>query len=144
MIWLTIILSIIGIFDASYLTAKHYLDQSVYCPVGKNCETVLNSAYSTIYGIPIALFGALFYLAVLFIALAFLYTEKRIFLKTFFVITIPALLASLYLVYLQLFVIKAICAYCMVSAANILILFIISIYLNAKNKTLEKSLNANL
>lgn len=135
MVWLTIILSIIGIFDASYLTAKHYLDQSVYCPVGKSCETVLNSAYSTIYGIPIALFGALFYLTVLCIALAFLYTEKRIFLKTFFVITIPALLASIYLVYLQLFVINAICTYCMVSAGNILILFIISVYLNIKNKT---------
>lgn len=127
--WLLITLSILGIFDASYLTAKHYLAKSVYCPVGQTCETVLTSSYATLYGMPIALFGAIFYLAELIFALLYFETDKKIFLKMFFVLSLSALLTSAYLVYLQLFVINAICFYCMVSAVNILLLFLSSSFL---------------
>lgn len=129
LICLLIILSIVGVFDASYLTAKHYLSQSIYCPVGQTCEIVLTSQYATLYGIPIALFGAIFYLTELMLALLYFETRKKIFLKIFFALSSFSLLASAYLVYLQLFVINAICFYCMVSAINILILFGVSLFL---------------
>lgn len=140
MIYLIIILAILGIFDTSYLTAKHYLDQAVYCPVGKSCETVLNSAYSTFYGIPIALFGALFYFAILIFALIFFQTNKKFFLKIIFTISAPALLFSIWLVYLQLFIIKAICFYCVLSAINVLIIFSVSLYMNLSKKMVMQAI----
>lgn len=129
MIWLTVVLSIFGIFDTAYLTAKHYLDSSVYCPVGKSCETVLNSAYSIIYNIPISLFGIFFYFTILILALLYLQTEKKILIKIFFGLSALGLIFSLWLFYLQAIVIKAYCFYCILSAINILILFGVSLFL---------------
>lgn len=118
-----IILSILGIFDASYLTAKHYLSQAVYCPVGKSCETVLNSSYSTLWGVPLALFGAFFYFTILILALLYLQNRRKIILQTLFSLTLPALIISITLTYLQFFTLYALCAYCIFSAFNILLLF---------------------
>lgn len=129
MVWLTIILSIFGIFDTAYLTAKHYLDSSVYCPVGKSCETVLNSGYSVIFNIPISLFGVFFYFTILILVLLYLQTEKRIFIKIFFALSVLGFIFSLWLFYLQALIIKAYCFYCILSAINILILLGISSFL---------------
>lgn len=123
-----IILSILGVFDTTYLTAKHYSGQTVYCPVGKSCDTVLSSEYSVVYGIPIALFGLIFYLTVLVLSVFYLQTNKKLFLKISFILIFFGFLFSVWLSYLQFFVIKAICTYCLLSAINIAILFIISTY----------------
>lgn len=129
MVWFTIILSILGIFDAAYLTAKHYLDSSVYCPVGKSCETVLNSDYSVIFNIPLSLFGIFFYFTILILTLLYLQTEKRILIKIFFILSLLGFSFSVWLFYLQALVIKAYCFYCILSAINILILFAASSFL---------------
>lgn len=124
MILLIIILSILGIFDASYLTAKHYLSQAVYCPVGKSCETVLNSAYSTLWGMPLALFGTMLYFTILILALLYFQNRRKIILQIIFSLTLPALIVSITLTYLQFFVLYALCAYCLFSAVIILLLFV--------------------
>lgn len=128
-IWLLIILSILGIFDASYLTAKHYLDDSVYCPVGKNCETVLTSEYSTFYGIPVSLFGAFFYLVILILTLLYFETNKKQLIKAVFFLSGMGLIVSVYFFYLQLIVIKAFCFYCIVSAIDVVLIFTASSFL---------------
>lgn len=139
LIWFLIILSILGVFDASYLTAKHYLDGAVYCPVGQNCETVLTSEYSTLYGIPVSLFGVFFYLAVLTLSLLYLETgsisftvNKKYFIKSVFFLSGTGLVISIYFFYLQWFVIKAFCFYCVVSAIDVLLIFTASSFLFAK------------
>ena len=128
LIWLVIILSILGIFDTAYLTAERYLNSPVYCPVGGNCDKVLSSSYAVIYGIPLAFFGLVFYLFVLILAMAYQLSGRGYLLKIFFVSALSALIFSGWLVYLQLFVINAICVYCVLSAINVTVLFIISIY----------------
>jgi len=131
-IWLIVILSILGIFDTAYLTAERYLNSPVYCLVGGNCDKVLSSPYAVIYGIPLALFGLLFYFSVLIFAMIFQFSEtasrRRFILRLLFALTCLALIFSGWLVYLQLFVIKAICVYCVLSAINITALFLVSIY----------------
>lgn len=146
LIWLVIVLSILGIFDTAYLTAERYLSSPVYCPIGGECDKVLTSPYATIYGVPLALFGLIFYFFILVLALGYQtcplkFFEKKfrrasnraIILKIFFVLTLLAFIFSGWLVYLQLFVIKAICVYCVISAINVAALFIISIYLLQKS-----------
>lgn len=122
-----LIVSAIGFLDATYLTVEHYRGAIPPCSV-EGCEIVLTSAYSTVAGIPIALFGALFYLTVLILSLYFLDSKNAKALRAASYLTIPAFLTSLVLVYLQLFVLKNICQYCMVSAVTSTVLFIFGIY----------------
>ena len=133
-VWLIIILTVIGIFDTAYLTAEYYFNLTAYCPIGGGCEKVLSSPYSVVFGIPLALFGLIFYFFILILAMAYQLSGRGIFLKIFFVSTFLAFLFSLWLVYLQLFVIKALCVYCLISAANTSALFLISIFLSRQFK----------
>src|SRR3989338_8727482 len=95
-----IVISVIGFSDATYLTAKHYLDDPVTCSIFKGCETVTESKYSTVFNIPIALFGVFYYLFVS--VLLFLYMEGvSSALRLLVLATTAGFLTTLYLVYLQ-------------------------------------------
>jgi len=114
--------SAVGIVDAGYLTYEHFANSIPPCTIG-GCESVLTSQYAEFYGVPISLLGLIFYVVVLI--LSFIATAKA--LKLLLVITSAAFAASLGLIYLQLFVIEAICIYCMVSAGLSTTLFILSV-----------------
>ena len=118
-------LALIGFVDALFLTVTHYLNVIPPCSI-RGCEVVTTSIYSTIAGIPIALFGAVYYLVVLALLVAYVDKRKDLFLSIVGFITLLAGLVTLYLIYLQLFVLHAICIYCMTSAATTILLAIIS------------------
>ena len=122
------ILSAIGLLDATYLTVKHYLGGIPPCTL-RGCEVVLTSAYNTIAGVPVALLGVLYYVTILLLSLAYLVSKKEAILRYAAHLTPAGFLASAYFVYLQLFVIKAICLYCMASAATSTLLFILGVYI---------------
>lgn len=130
--WLSIGLLIpgaVGLFDATYLTSAHYTGRAVTCSFLGGCEQVTTSQYATIFGIPVALIGALYYLAVMLLILAYHETKQSNLLKLIAALTGAGFLFSLWFVYLQAFVIKALCLYCLISAASSTILFLISLYL---------------
>jgi uncharacterized membrane protein len=118
-----LILSFIGLLDSSYLTAKHFLGGIVPCTFG-NCELVLTSQYSVFHGIPVALFGGVYYL-IFFVSIIFYFDSKNDkILKYTSRYSILGLLASIWFVYLQLFIIHSICEFCMLSALTSGLLFI--------------------
>lgn len=121
------ILSIIGFTDATYLTFEHLSQGSVSCPiVGDACNKVLTSKYSEMFGIPTALFGSVYYFVV-FVLLMLLAKKKEVkYLILLVGVATCGFLFSLYMVYLQLFVIHAICPYCMGSAGSSTVLFVLS------------------
>lgn len=119
--------SAVGFADATYLTVKHYLGGVPPCTI-HGCEVVLTSAQSEIMGIPVALLGALYYAAILALALAYLASKKETVLRHAAYFTTAGLIASAYFVYLQLFVIGAICLYCMLSATTSTLLFATGMY----------------
>lgn len=127
------IVSALGLLDASYLTYKHYLGGVPPCTI-HGCEVVLTSAQSEFMGIPIALFGALYYIVILLLSLAYLVSKKETVLRYAAYFTPAGFLASAYFVYLQLFVINAICLYCMASATTSTILFILGAYVVIKTR----------
>jgi len=90
------------------------------------CETVLTSKYSAIYGIPVALGGAVYYFAAFILIFLYKEMEQKILLRLFFLFSALAFFASLGFVYIQLFILKAICIYCMASAATSTLLFLLS------------------
>ncbi len=122
--WIFAALSFLGFLDASYLTFEHYTGAPLPCAIFTGCATVTTSQYAAIGGIPVALLGALYYLAVLIFTLAFLENDSRRSLAIAALITPFGFLASLWFVYLQLFIIKALCLYCVVSATTSTLLFI--------------------
>lgn len=124
-------IALIGFADATYLTISHYMNAIPPCTTG-GCETVLTSKYSTIYGIPQALLGSLYYLAALILLILYMDGRKEIFLKLFTYLVPVGFIASLVFLYLQAFVIHAWCLYCLGSAATSTILFGLGIYIYKK------------
>lgn len=119
------LLALVGILDAGYLTWTHFQGQAPVCAIA-GCEIVLTSSFATIGLIPVALLGLFYYLAVFGLSW---WVKKPLGLFLLLVLTSAGLLASFYFVYLQLYVIRAICQYCMLSAFISLLNFLIVFYL---------------
>lgn len=128
--WLPIVVGIIalcGFIDATYLTIQHYMNSIPPCAAG-SCELVLTSKYSQVFGVPVALGGSLYYLAVLVLVILYFDAKKEIYLRIGLYLTTAGLIASLAFLSLMAFVIKAYCQYCLVSAATSISLFVIAMF----------------
>lgn len=133
---LFLILSGAGFLDASYLTIKHYLGTPINCSLLNGCDTVTTSAYSMVVGLPVALFGVLYYLAVFVLTMLYVDTGRANLFFTAALITPLGFFASLWFVYLQIFVIHSLCLYCLLSAFISTLLFIFGvIMLTSKGQT---------
>ena len=110
------LLSLVGLVDALYLTIQHVTGQSVRCTVTGGCSEVLSSSYATVGPIPLAALGAIAYFTVFSLATlsAFGYTSARRLLAA---LVCVMCLMSLWLLYVQAFVIEHFCQYCLLSAA---------------------------
>lgn len=117
------VFSALGFLDATYLAAKHFFGVPITCGVFEGCETVTTSSYASIGPIPVALLGAIYYVMVFVATIAYLDTKREILLRFLAHFTILGFLASLWFVYLQVFVIGAVCIYCLGSAISSTVLF---------------------
>lgn len=131
------ILALVGFADASYLTFEHYSNAIPPCTIG-GCETVLTSAYSVVAGVPVALFGSVFYFIVLICLFLYYDSKKDIFLKIPMLLSCFAFLGSVYFVSIMAFVLKAFCLYCFISALTSTSIFLCSLYLAYKNYGTDK------
>lgn len=113
-----------GFIDATYLTVKHYLGGPLTCVFFKGCDVVTNSVYSQIAGVPISLLGALYYLAIIIMIVVYFDRKNLKVLRFAAKLTILGFIASLILIYLMAFVLKAGCIYCVISAISSTLLFI--------------------
>jgi uncharacterized membrane protein len=108
--------SLAGLADATYLTVQSLTGEAVACGGSANCSEVLGSAYAHIGGIPLAAFGALGYFGAFSFATFAGFGYRRA--STFLAGTVWSMVAvSLWLLYLQAFVLHAFCRYCLFSAA---------------------------
>lgn len=124
--WLLVGLALIGLFDASFLTFSHYAGLPIPCgPIG-GCDVVTTSEYSFFFGVPLALWGVLYYGLLLVLSLIYLDKGKVSVIGAIAGITALGLAASLYFVYLQAMVIGAFCLWCLASAVVTTVLFITS------------------
>ena len=111
------LVALVGLADAAYLTVEHITGRSVRCMIVSGCDEVLQSRYATIAaGVPVAALGALAYFTVFSLATlaAFGYAGAR---RLIAPLVAVMFLATLWFFYLQAFVIRAFCAYCLLSAA---------------------------
>ena len=115
------IVSLIGLVDAIYLTVEHVSGRSVRCTLVSGCSEVLSSPYATFRGYPLALIGTVAYFTVFSLATLAAFGYRTAGKLLLFVVT-GMFLVTLWLVYLQAFVIKAFCQFCLLSALVTLVL----------------------
>lgn len=128
--WASLALALLGAVDSGYLTwVKLVKTRLLFCSATGGCETVNTSIYSEINGIPIAILGLGAYLAIA----ALLALEDRAgALETYsrlavFGLALTGTLYSAYLTYVELFVLRAVCPYCVASAVLITAIFILAV-----------------
>jgi len=119
-----------GFLDSLYLSWTKLAHTEVYCAGSSNCQTVNSSPYAEIAGVPIAILGIGAYLSLLvLLALerhgGFWRANSPL---IFFGISLAGVLYSIYLTYIELFVLRAICPYCLVSAIALVVLLILAIF----------------
>ncbi len=115
-----IVLSLAGLGVSAYLVAVRLLGEAPVCGPVHGCETVATSSYSTVAGIPVAAFG--FGLSLVLVGCAVLWwrrADRRALLAAWMLLLL-ATLAVAYLTFLELFVIHAICAWCVTYAATVI------------------------
>jgi uncharacterized membrane protein len=107
--------SLVGIADAIYLTVEHISGRSVRCTIVSGCSEVLSSRYATVAGYPLAGLGAIAYFVVFSLATlaAFGYKGTG---KLLLLVVTAMFLTTLWLLYLQAFVIRHFCQFCLLSA----------------------------
>lgn len=110
--WMSRCLSLTGLALSTYLAYAYLRHQAPVCSGSSGCETVANSSYARPFGIPMPLIGVAGYLS-LFV-LACRRGQQALLLGM--VLTVVAISASLTLTYLELYVIHAVCYWCVASA----------------------------
>ena len=118
------LLALLGLADSVYLTVHHFTAEPVPCSIVEGCETVLTSSYAEIAGIPLAAFGALAYFIAFSLAILTVFGNRSMWLL-FGIQSFIMAAVSVYLIYLQGFVIGAFCQFCLISAATSISLFIV-------------------
>ena len=123
-----------GLADAAYLTVHHLTAEPVPCSIVEGCETVLKSSYAEIQGIPLAGFGAAAYFLAFSLALLAAF-GNRVLWKVFGVQVVLMSLFTVWLLYLQAYVIGAFCQFCLISAVTtftMLVIFVVSVFLRRR------------
>lgn len=124
-------LALAGIFVALYLTLyKMGAIGELSCRVG-SCETVNSSRWAIFLGAPVAAWGVAYYIVVFAVALAGLsgrFADSRQLSLALLLLTGWGVLFSSWLTYLELFVIRAICQWCVVSALIVVAIFLVSLW----------------
>src|SRR5213592_2803417 len=110
------IVSLAGLADATYLTVQALTGETLSCGGSPDCFRVLGSSYAKVGGIPVAMLGALAYFSAFTFATfaAFGYARAPKFLA---LMVGMMFLATLWLLYVQAFLLHAYCRYCLFSAA---------------------------
>ena len=124
-----IALAIIGLLVSVYMTIYKLTDNDKMCIGSSGCSVINSSPYSEVSGIPVAVFGVGGYAAIL----AVLLLEKRNrFLQEngtllFFGLSIFGFLFTVWLIYVEVALIHALCPFCLTSQAVMTVIFIISV-----------------
>ena len=113
---LAALLSLIGLADALYLTVQDLTGQNLRCTIISGCSEVLGSVYAHLGPVPLAVLGAVAYFTVFSLAILAAFGYRFAGTLLGFLLAIM-LLTTLWLLYLQAFVIRHFCQYCLLSAA---------------------------
>jgi uncharacterized membrane protein len=117
----------VGLLIAFYLTATKLSGGLPVCGPVKGCEDVARSEYSSILGIPVAAFGALFSALIGILGLIWAFAQDRRALLGTYGLGLFGILFVAYLTYLELFVIHAVCAWCVTYGVTVVVGWLVAL-----------------
>lgn len=131
-------LSLIGVGISGYLTFTHVFNTQIVCATGNSCDKVNNSTYAYFLGIPVAVLGLAFYAAMLAAILGRARLTRQAgeaaaswrgrFDLGLFLFSLSGVAFTAYLKAMEIFVIGAICSWCVASAVTVVALFGLLLY----------------
>ena len=126
---ITVALAILGVLVSIYMTIYKLSANDRMCLGSGDCSTVNASRYSEVYGIPVALIGVLGYASIL--GIHWLERKNSFFEANgsmiLFGISLIGFFFTLWLVYVEIVLLKALCPFCVTSQITMTIIFILSI-----------------
>lgn len=137
--WLVLLFAFFGIADSAYLAESAFSGVLPTCKIGglDGCHTVALSAYSHLFGIPLGIYGVSFYV-LLFVLAAFSLLSTHLLLgKMLKTVAVFGILASFVFLYIQLFLIHAVCVYCVFSMI-LTILIVIAVFWKTRPAVVQK------
>jgi uncharacterized membrane protein len=125
-----IVFSLIGLVVTATLHIKKRRNEIFKCPFDTNCHAVTTSSFSKFLGINLEILGIIYYSFILIIYLLFLFFPPLVITLVIFIttgITIGGFLFSLYLIFVQAFLIKSWCTWCLISATSSIFIFLFNL-----------------
>jgi uncharacterized membrane protein len=114
-------LAAVGLAIGAYLLAARVIGEAPACGPIKGCDTVAASEYATVLGVPVALFGVAFSMVLVASAALWWRRGDRRSLYAAYGLGLLGIATVAYLTYLELFVIEAICIWCVSYGVTILV-----------------------
>jgi uncharacterized membrane protein len=115
-IWTSLAFCVLGLLDAAYLTFEHFTASSTLACSDSgtiNCLKVTTSSYSKVLGMPVALLGLIFFVAMTALCLPQLWRSRIPWIRPLrLAATVVGMISVLYLLWAELFKIDAICLFC--------------------------------
>ncbi len=130
-LFFTLCVSALGLYGfllASHIHSKKAQKTKLVCPMRSNCDTVIHSDYSTLFGISVEVLGMIYYAfigGVYGLIFVFGYSSPLIFLVLLWC-SLGAVVFSIYLVLIQALVLRQWCSWCLMSASITILIFLVS------------------
>lgn len=121
------VLDVIGLAIAAYLSIVEVGGGVPVCGPLHGCETVAQSEYSRIAGIPVAVYGVVLSVTLLSLALAWWRTNFRGLLLLHYGLSLGGVLFEVYFLYLQIAVIRAVCVWCTSYGVSLILRFVVAL-----------------
>ena len=119
-------LDMAGLLIAGYLASVELADRLPYCGVLHGCQEVALSPYSRVAGIPVAVFGVILSGTLLTLALLWWRSGRRFLLAAHYGLSLAGVVFEGYFTFLELFVIRAICVWCVAYGISLLLRFLVT------------------
>ena len=123
--WILVVLDVIGLAIASYLSVVELGGGVPVCGPLKGCETVATSEYAWIGPFPVAVYGVMLSVVLLTLAFAWIRTDNPVLLDLHAGLSLVGVIFEVYFLSLQLFVIRAVCIWCTLYGLSLLLRFVV-------------------
>src|SRR5690349_9788895 len=125
--WILVVLDVIGLAIAGYLSIVELGGGVPVCGPLHGCETVATSEYARIGGIPVAVFGVALSLILVTLAVAWIRTDNPLLLDVHCGLSLIGVIFEVYFLTLQLFVIRAVCIWCTLYGLSLVARFVVAL-----------------
>ena len=124
-----IVLSLLGLANAAHIAWKRKRDMPLSCPLKQDCNAVIHSEWSRIFFIKNDTLGIIFYAIVVVIGFALFIFASATVLYSLVILSTFAFLFSIFLIYLQGYVLRNYCFHCLISSVLTTLVFVNSVVL---------------